>query len=62
MDATRPNSVAYTSTKHAIPRLTRTLALDGREFDMLKFRSMTGTPTTRRFVPPPTRAATGWRR
>lgn len=32
--APRPGSVAYTSTKHAITGLTRTLALDGRPFDI----------------------------
>lgn len=30
----RPGSVAYTSTKHAITGLTKTLALDGRPFDI----------------------------
>ena len=30
----RPNSVAYTTTKHAITGLTRSLALDGRAFDI----------------------------
>jgi NAD(P)-dependent dehydrogenase (short-subunit alcohol dehydrogenase family) len=30
----RPGSVAYTATKHAITGLTRTLALDGRPFDI----------------------------
>jgi len=30
--APRPGSVAYTSTKHAITGLTKTLALDGRPF------------------------------
>ncbi len=30
----RPGSVAYTSTKHAIAGLTKTLALDGRPFDI----------------------------
>lgn len=32
--APRPGSVAYTSTKHAITGLTKTLALDGRPFDI----------------------------
>jgi NAD(P)-dependent dehydrogenase (short-subunit alcohol dehydrogenase family) len=30
----RPNSVAYTSTKHAITGLTKCIALDGRPFDI----------------------------
>jgi NAD(P)-dependent dehydrogenase (short-subunit alcohol dehydrogenase family) len=30
----RPNSIAYTATKHAVSGLTRSLALDGREFDI----------------------------
>jgi NAD(P)-dependent dehydrogenase (short-subunit alcohol dehydrogenase family) len=32
--APRPGSIAYTSTKHAITGLTKTLALDGRPFDI----------------------------
>ncbi|SEK35425.1 NADP-dependent 3-hydroxy acid dehydrogenase YdfG [Roseateles sp. YR242] len=32
--APRPGSVAYTSTKHAITGLTKTLALDGRAYDI----------------------------
>ncbi len=30
----RPGSVAYTATKHAVTGLTRTIALDGRQFDI----------------------------
>src|SRR4051812_41166593 len=30
----RPQSIAYTATKHAITGLTRSLSLDGREFDI----------------------------
>ncbi|WP_370208786.1 SDR family oxidoreductase [Pararhodobacter marinus] len=32
--APRPGSVAYTATKHAVTGLTKTLALDGRPFDI----------------------------
>ncbi|MDE2356310.1 MAG: SDR family oxidoreductase [Alphaproteobacteria bacterium] len=32
--APRPNSAAYTATKHAITGLTKSLALDGRPFDI----------------------------
>lgn len=32
--APRKNSIAYTATKHAITGLTRSLALDGREFNI----------------------------
>ncbi|HUZ24672.1 MAG TPA: SDR family oxidoreductase [Streptosporangiaceae bacterium] len=32
--APRPRSIAYTATKHAVTGLTKSLALDGREFDI----------------------------
>ena len=32
--APRPNSAPYTATKHAITGLTKSLALDGRAFDI----------------------------
>ena len=49
----RPNSVAYTSTKHAITGLTKTLALDGREFDIVSGQVDIGnaaTPMTARMA------------
>ena len=47
----RPDSVAYTSTKHAITGLTKTLALDGRPFDIVSGQIDIGnaaTPMTQR--------------
>ncbi|GAC1561827.1 MAG: SDR family oxidoreductase [Beijerinckiaceae bacterium] len=32
--APRPNSIAYTATKHAITGLTKTVSLDGRKYDI----------------------------
>jgi NADP-dependent 3-hydroxy acid dehydrogenase YdfG len=32
--APRPNSIAYTSTKHAVTGLTKTISLDGRKYDI----------------------------
>jgi NAD(P)-dependent dehydrogenase (short-subunit alcohol dehydrogenase family) len=32
--APRPGSVAYTATKHAVTGLTKTISLDGRQFDI----------------------------
>ncbi|WP_149536304.1 SDR family oxidoreductase [Siccirubricoccus phaeus] len=49
----RPNSVAYTSTKHAITGLTKTLALDGRAFDIVSGQIDIGnaaTPMTARMA------------
>jgi len=50
--APRPGSVAYTTTKHGITGLTRTLALDGRPFDIACGQIDIGnaaTPMTERF-------------
>jgi NAD(P)-dependent dehydrogenase (short-subunit alcohol dehydrogenase family) len=49
----RPDSVAYTSTKHAITGLTRSLALDGRKYDIVSGQIDIGnaeTPMTRRMA------------
>jgi NAD(P)-dependent dehydrogenase (short-subunit alcohol dehydrogenase family) len=49
----RPESVAYTSTKHAITGLTKTLALDGRPFDIVSGQVDIGnaaTPMTARMA------------
>ncbi|MBL6454139.1 SDR family oxidoreductase [Belnapia sp. T6] len=49
----RPESVAYTSTKHAITGLTKTLALDGRAFDIVSGQVDIGnaaTPMTARMA------------
>jgi NAD(P)-dependent dehydrogenase (short-subunit alcohol dehydrogenase family) len=32
--APRPNSIAYTATKHAVTGLTKTISLDGRKYDI----------------------------
>ncbi len=42
----RPNSVAYTSTKHAITGLTKTLALDGRKYDIVSGQIDIGNAAT----------------
>ncbi|HEY1399074.1 SDR family oxidoreductase, partial [Roseateles sp.] len=51
--APRPGSIAYTSTKHAITGLTKTLALDGRPHDIAAGQLDIGnaaTDLTERFV------------
>jgi NAD(P)-dependent dehydrogenase (short-subunit alcohol dehydrogenase family) len=51
--APRPGSVAYTSTKHAVTGLTKTIALDGRKFDIACGQIDIGnaaTPMTRRMA------------
>lgn len=50
--APRPGSIAYTTTKHAISGMTRTLALDGRPFDIACGQIDIGnalTPMTEKF-------------
>jgi NAD(P)-dependent dehydrogenase (short-subunit alcohol dehydrogenase family) len=42
----RPDSVAYTSTKHAITGLTRQLALDGRKYDIVSGQIDIGNAAT----------------
>ena len=51
--APRPGSIAYTTTKHAITGLTKTLALDGRPFDIAASQIDIGnavTPMTERMT------------
>jgi NAD(P)-dependent dehydrogenase (short-subunit alcohol dehydrogenase family) len=42
----RPNSAPYTSTKHAITGLTRSLALDGRKYDICSSQIDIGNAAT----------------
>jgi NAD(P)-dependent dehydrogenase (short-subunit alcohol dehydrogenase family) len=42
----RPNSVAYTATKHAITGLTKSISLDGRPFDIACGQIDIGNATT----------------
>jgi NAD(P)-dependent dehydrogenase (short-subunit alcohol dehydrogenase family) len=49
----RPRSAAYTSTKHAVTGLTKSIALDGREYDIACSQIDIGnaaTPMTDRMV------------
>ncbi|HEY5301070.1 MAG TPA: SDR family oxidoreductase, partial [Acetobacteraceae bacterium] len=49
----RPGAVAYTATKHAVTGLTKTIALDGRRFDIACGQIDIGnaaTPMTRRMA------------
>jgi NAD(P)-dependent dehydrogenase (short-subunit alcohol dehydrogenase family) len=53
--APRPNSVAYTSTKHAITGLTKCTSLDGRKYDIACGQIDIGnaiTPLTERMTEP----------
>ena len=45
--APRPNSIAYTASKHAITGLTKSLALDGRPFDIACGQIDIGNAATR---------------
>ena len=61
----RPRSAAYTATKHAVTGLTKTLALDGRPFDIACSQIDIGNATTdltRAVHPPVPRRPTGRRR
>lgn len=49
--APRPGSVPYTTTKHAITGLTKTLALDGRAFDIACGQIDIGNALTEMAVP-----------
>src|SRR5579875_1309800 len=51
----RPGSVAYTSTKHAVTGLTKSIALDGRQFDIACSQIDIGNAAT----PMPARMARG---
>jgi NAD(P)-dependent dehydrogenase (short-subunit alcohol dehydrogenase family) len=42
----RPGSVAYTSTKHAVTGLTKSIALDGRQFDICASQVDVGNAAT----------------
>jgi NAD(P)-dependent dehydrogenase (short-subunit alcohol dehydrogenase family) len=42
----RPGSVAYTSTKHGVTGLTKSIALDGREFDICSSQIDIGNAAT----------------
>ena len=51
--APRPNSIAYTATKHAVTGLTKTAALDGRKYDIACGQidiGNAGTPMTERMA------------
>ena len=44
--APRPNSAAYTSTKHALTGLTKSISLDGRKYDIACGQIDIGNATT----------------
>ena len=49
--APRPGSAPYTSTKHAITGLTKSLSLDGRGYDICASQSDIGNALTEMAVP-----------
>lgn len=49
--APRPNSIAYTSTKHAVTGLTKTAALDGRAFSIAVGQIDIGNASTEMAAP-----------
>jgi len=57
--APRPNSVAYTSTKHGVTGLTKCISLDGRKYDIACSQIDIGNALTKRRQGEPRRQANG---
>ncbi len=55
----RPNSVAYTSTKHGVTGLTKCIALDGRKYDIACSQIDIGNALTKRRQGEPRKQANG---